>query len=70
MRINIGDLVYRKRNQYINSRHNNEIWLVLGKGKLGEGFKGVWVQIQNVHNGNKLACREIMLLKIETEASC
>ena len=70
MRINVGDLVYRKVNQYINSRHNNEIWLVLGKGKLGEGFKGVWVHIQNVHNGNKLSCREIMLMKIETEASC
>jgi len=70
MRINVGDLVYRKVNQYINSRHNNEIWLVLGKGKLGEGFKGVWVHIQNVHNGNKLSCREIMLMKIETEAAC
>jgi exosome complex RNA-binding protein Rrp4 len=70
MRINVGDLVYRKVNQYINSRHNNEIWLVLGKGKLGEGFKGVWVHIQNAHNGNKLSCRESMLMKIETEAAC
>tara|TARA_Y100000361_G_C11050388_1_gene284843 strand:+ start:105 stop:317 length:213 start_codon:yes stop_codon:yes gene_type:complete len=70
MQINVGDLVYRKVNQYINSRHNNEIWLVLGKGKLGEGFKGVWVHIQNAHNGNKLSCREIMLMKIETEAAC
>ena len=32
MRIKVGDLVYRKVNEYINSRHNNEIWLVLGKG--------------------------------------
>ena len=69
MQIKAGDLVYRKINKNINSRHNNEIWLVLGKGKLGSGFQGVWVQIQNVHNGNKLACREIMLMKIETEGS-
>ena len=70
MRINVGDLVYIKVNTYLNIKHNNELWLVIGKGQVGDGFQGVWVQIQNVHNGNKLACREIMLMKIETEAIC
>ena len=64
MRINIGDLVYIKRNQYLNSRHNNEMWLVIGKGQVGEGNKGVWVQLQNVHNRNKVTYREAMLMKV------
>ena len=70
MRINVGDLVYRKINQYLNHKHNNELWLVIGKGQVGEGNKGVWVQLQNVQNGNKVTYREAMLMKIETEASC
>ena len=69
MQIKVGDLVYRKRNQYLNSRHSNEIWLVTGIGITGMG-SGVWIQIQNIHNGNRLGCKEIMLMKIETEASC
>ena len=69
MQINIGDLVYRKQNQYLNSRHNNEIWLVTGTGIRRAG-SGVWIRIQNIHNGNRLGCKEIMLMKIETEASC
>ena len=67
MQIKVGDLVYRKRNQYLNIRHSNEIWLVIGKGQVGEGNKGVWVQLQNVHNNNKVTYREAMLMKIETD---
>ena len=70
MRINVGDLVHIKVNSYLNHKHNNELWLVLGKGQVGEGNKGVWVQLQNVHNRNKVTYREAMLMKVETEASC
>ena len=69
MRINVGDLVYRKQNQYLNIRHNNEIWLVTGTG-ITEMGSGMWIRIQNIHTGDRLACKEIMLMKIETEASC
>ena len=67
MRINVGDLVHIKRNQYLNSRHNNEMWLVIGKGQVGEGNKGFWMLIQNVHNRNKVTYREVMLMKVETD---
>ena len=70
MRINVGDLVYIKVNSYLNVKHNNELWLVIGKGQRGEGNKGVWVQLQNVHNNNKVTYRETMLMKIEAEAIC
>ena len=70
MRINVGDLVYIKVNSYLNVKHNNELWLVIGKGQVGEGNKGVWVQLQNVHNNNKVTYREAMLMKIDKEASC
>ena len=69
MRINIGDLVYRKQNQYLNSRHNNEIWLVTGIGIRGKG-SGVWIRIQNIHTGHRLGVKEIMLMKVETEVAC
>jgi hypothetical protein len=67
MLIKVGDLVYIKRNQYLNSRHNNEMWLVIGKGQVGEGNKGFWMQLQNVHNRNKVTYREAMLMKAETD---
>ena len=70
MRINIGDLVYIKVNSYLNVKHNNELWLVIGKGQVGEGNKGVWVQLQNVHNNNKVTYREAMLMKTDKETTC
>lgn len=70
MRINVGDLVYIKVNSYLNVKHNNELWLVIGKGQVGEGNKGVWVQLQNVHNNNKVTYRETMLMKTDKEAAC
>ena len=69
MRVNVGDLVYIKVNTYLNVKHNNELWLVIGKGQVAEGDKGFWVQLQNVHNRNKVTYREAMLMKIETEGS-
>tara|TARA_B100000963_G_scaffold346678_1_gene352153 strand:- start:472 stop:681 length:210 start_codon:yes stop_codon:yes gene_type:complete len=69
MLLKIGDLVYRKQNQYLNIRHNNEIWLVTGTG-ITETGSGMWIHIQNIHTGDRLAYKEIMLMKIETEASC
>ena len=62
MRVNIGDLVYIKQNSYLNSRHNNEMWLVMG-------FDGEWSKwrIKNVHNENVVLYDESMLLKIETD---
>ena len=69
MRVNIGDLVYIKVNSYLNVKHNNELWLVIGKGQVGMGHGGVWVQLQNVHNRNKVTYREAMLMKMETEGS-
>ena len=62
MRINIGDLVYIKQNSYLNSRHNNEMWLVMGF----DGEWGKW-RIKNVHNENVVLYDESMLLKIETD---
>ena len=70
MRIIVGDLVYIKVNSYLNVKHNNELWLVIGKGQVGEGNKGVWVQLQNVHNNNKVTYRETMLMKTDKEAAC
>mgnify|MGYP001387100267 CR=1 FL=1 len=70
MSINTGDLVHIKANSYLNHKHNNELWLVIGKRQVGEDNKDVWVQLQNVHNRNKVTYREAMLMKIETEASC
>ena len=70
MRINVGDLVYIKVNSYLNVKHNNELWLVIGKGQVGEGNKGVWVQLQNVHKNNKVTYRETMLMKTDKEAAC
>ena len=67
MRVNVGDLVHIKTNSYLNHKHNNELWLVIGKGRVGEGNKGVWVQLQNVHNRNKVTYREAMLMKVETD---
>ena len=62
MRIKVGDLVYIKQNSYLNSRHNNEMWLVMG-------FDGEWDKwrIKNVHNENVVLYDESMLLKIETD---
>jgi len=67
MQIKVGDLVYIKQHSYANWRHNNEIWLVLGKGQVALGQGGVWVQLQNVHNLNKVTYKEHMLMKIETD---
>ncbi len=75
MRINVGDLVHIKTCSYLNHKHNDEIWLVVNRrekrDKLGNsGLIVAWLQLQNVHNRNKVTYREAMLMKIETEASC
>ena len=67
MQIKVGDLVHIKTCSYLNHRHNNEIWLVIGKGQATLGSNGAWVQLQNVHNLNKVAYKEPMLMKIETD---
>ena len=65
MRINVGDLVHIKRNQYLNSRHNNEMWLVMRF----EHSSDRWV-VKNIHNENIVWYKETMLMKIDKEASC
>ena len=67
MQIKVGDLVHIKTCSYLNHKHNNEIWLILGKGQTALGHGGVWVQLQNVHNLNKVTYKEHMLMKIETD---
>ena len=62
MRINIGDLVYIKRNQYLNSRHSNEMWLVMGFEHINGRFR-----VKNIHNENVVWYNEIMLMKVETD---
>ena len=64
MQIKVGDLVYRKQNQYLNIRHNNEIWLVIGRASRCEIGKSPWMEIQSIHSGNRLGCREVTLMKI------
>ena len=70
MQIKVGDLVYRKQHRAFNTPHNYEIWLVLGKGQRAVGQGGVWIQLQNIHNLNKVTCKEHMLMKIETDKKC
>ena len=71
MQIKVGDLVYRKQNQYLNIKHNSEIWLVIGIGRMKNSHgSGEWIQIQNIHNGNRLGCKEVTLMKIETDKKC
>ena len=65
MQIKVGDLVYRKQHSYLNIRHNDEIWLVIGKARrCGLGEFHPWIQIENIHNGNRISCKEPMLMKI------
>lgn len=70
MQIKVGDLVHIKTCSYLNHRHNDEIWLVIGKGKLALGLTSAWIQLQNVHNNNKVTYKESMLMKIETDKKC
>ena len=65
MRINVGDLVHIKRNQYLNSRHSNEMWLVMRF----EHSSDRWV-VKNIHNENIVWYKETMLMKIDKEALC
>ena len=65
MRIKIGDLVYIKRNQYLNSRHSNEMWLVMGFDHI-DGRSGRW-RAKNIHNERVVWYKEIMLMKVETD---
>ena len=67
MRIKVGDLVYIKRNQYLNSRHSNEMWLVMGFEHICDSDR---VKVKNIHNENVVWHNEVMLMKIETEAAC
>ena len=62
MRINIGDLVYIKRNSHLNSRHSNEMWLVMGFEHINGRFR-----VKNIHNENVVWYNEIMLMKVETD---
>ena len=62
MRINIGDLVYIKQNSYLNSRHNNVMWLVMGFEHINGRFR-----VKNIHNENVVWYKEIMLMKVETD---
>lgn len=70
MQINIGDLVYIKQNSYLNIRHNSELWLVINRKPVADSQFGAWVQLENVHNGNRVTYKQPMLMKIDTEASC
>ena len=70
MRIKTGDLVYIKQTIALSIRHNNNIWLVLGKNvNTTDTFNG-FLRIQNIHNGNRCQYNELMLMKIETEVIC
>ena len=62
MRIKVGDLVYIKRNSYLNSRHSNEMWLVMGFEHINGRFR-----VKNIHNENVVWYKEIMLMKVETD---
>ena len=64
MKIKIGDLVYVGRQSDFSTRHNNEIWLVLGYSE--RTYSG-FIRVQNIHTSSICQYNEGMLMKIETD---